>query len=381
MINTDKALEKLSLPLMLISLPLTVMDVLLPMYTSALGLTPLQVTGLFSVFSFGLVIIRLFIGQISDRIGRKPVFVLGLFFYALSYFIYSNANTISLIYLGRTLQAIASAFITISTYSMIADLNMKRNAHSFGIVGSYSEKGGLLGVVLSFILLNTPNLIEGWARLFIVCTLAAIIAITYSLIFIIETKPLCNKDSINISLDHNKNKILILKIFVRILTSMIYAIFVLYLQSRFSSNLLEIGIAFLLPTIVIAFASPGLGRISDSYGIKRTLTFSISMLILSSLILPFIGIINFYGVVWTVYCIAITLLDLTLNGIYVEEIAENIRGIAIGKLTMAANIGTIIGPIIGGLAFQRISIKAPFFISSIGCAVLLIVIMINKENY
>lgn len=195
MINNDNALEKLSLPLMLISLPLTVMDVLLPMYTSVLGLTPLQVTGLISVFSLVLVIIRLSIGHIADKIGRKPVFLFGLLFYVLSYFIYSNAKTILLIYIGRTLQAIAAAFITISSYSMIADLNMKKNAYNFGIVNSYSEKGGLLGVILCFFILNTTNLIDGWSRLFMICTLATIMAVIYTSIYLMETKPLSNKDS------------------------------------------------------------------------------------------------------------------------------------------------------------------------------------------
>lgn len=126
MIESEKTLKKLSLPLLLISLPLTVMSILLPMYTTALGLTPLQVTGLFSVFSLGLVVMRLFIGYVSDKVGRKPVFILGLIVYTLSYFIYSNAKIISLIYIGRGLQAIAAVLISISSYSMIADLNMKK---------------------------------------------------------------------------------------------------------------------------------------------------------------------------------------------------------------------------------------------------------------
>lgn len=382
MVNNKRTLEKLSLPLLLISLPLTVMNVLLPIYTSALGLTPLQVTGLFSVFSLGLVIMRLFIGHIADRAGRKPVFVIGLLFYALSYFIYSNAKTISFIYIGRSLQAIAAAFISISTYSMIADLNMKNNAHSFGKVDSYSEQGGLLGIILCFYILNTPKLVDGWSSLFMVCTIAAIIAVIYSLISLNETKPLSNKDSSNISLPLNKNNLILSNLIFRIFTSIVSAIFVLYLQSRFNSNLLEMGVAFLIPTVIIAFTSPELGKVSDSIGSKKTFVISLSMLIISLLILPYTNNIYLYGVVWTAYCIAITLIDVTLNGIYVEDIAEEIRGAAIGKLTMGANIGTIIGPIIGGLAFQKINIKAPFFISSIGFAILLMFIMkmFNKQD-
>lgn len=90
------------------------------------------------------------------------------------------------------------------------------------------------------------------------------------------------------------------------------------------------------------------------------------------LILPYTSNVYSYGIAWTVYCIAMTLLNVTINSVYLEHIAEEIRGMAIGKLTMGANIGTVIGPIIGGLAFQEISIRSPFFISSIGFAVLLI---------
>ena len=80
-----------------------------------------------------------------------------------------------------------------------------------------------------------------------------------------------------------------------------------------------------------------------------------------------------YGIVWTGYCIAITMLSLTLNGVYIEGIEEEIRGIAIGKFSMGSNIGTIIGPIIGGLVFKEISIQTPFFVSSAGFAILLLV--------
>ena len=380
MTNTEEILKKLSFPLLLISLPLTVMDVLLPMYTSALGLTPLQVTGLFSVFSLGLVIMRLITGYVTDKAGRKPVFVFGLMFYALSYIIYSNAQTISLIYTGRGLQAIASAFISISTYSMIADMNMKNNAHSLGKMNSYSDKGGLLGVILCFFVLNTPKLVDGWSNLFRICAIASVIAAIFSVVFLKETKQVNNKKFSDISLPYKKNTIILFNLVISIFTSIVTAIFVLYLESKFNSSLLEIGIAFLLPTVIIAFLSPRLGKICDRIGSKKAVIFSLCTLIVTLLLLPFTGNIYLYGIVWTGYCIAITMLSLTLNGVYIEGIEEEIRGIAIGKFSMGSNIGTIIGPIIGGLVFKEISIQTPFFVSSAGFAVLLLVYIKHSKR-
>lgn len=245
----------------------------------------------------------------------------------------------------------------------------------------------MLGIILCFFVLNTPKLVDGWSNLFLICSIGAIIAVIYSIVFLNETKPLSNKEFLSVPLPFKKNHIIDLNLIIRIFTSMVSAIFVLYLQSRFNSNLLEIGVAFLLPTVIIAFASPELGKISDRIGSEKAMVVSLSMLIIALLILPYTSNVYLYGVVWTVYCIALTLLNVTLNGVYVEDMAEEIRGIAIGKFTMGANIGTVIGPIIGGLTFQEVSIQTPFFISSIGFVILLLFYMkgnkikVTKKNY
>lgn len=369
MIIEKNVLTKISLPILLISLPLTAMNVLLPVFTTRLGLTPIQVTGLFSVFSLGLVIFRLIIGHVSDRVGRKPIFILGILFYLLSYFIFYKSTTLPLIYLARGLQSIAAVFISISTYSMIADMNDKNNAHNFGKLSSYSEKGGLFGIALCFVFLYNTETVVGWANLFFTCSIAAAIALVYSLINIKETKAVDNNSEDNIAkflLPSDKFKLVLFNLVARIFMSVVLSIFVLYLQAKFDSDLLEIALAFIIPSVIIAFTSPRIGTTSDKIGANKATTVSLLMLSVSLFIIPYLGYIYLYAVIWTVYCIALTMLDVTINGIFVEGIAEEIKGSAIGQLTTAANIGNIIGPIVGGLAFQNIGLKAPYLISSVG---------------
>lgn len=380
MIQSEKILKKLSLPLLLIALPWSVMSVLMPMYTSALGLSPLQITGLFSVFSLGLVIIRPFIGYMSDKIGRKSIFVFGLILYALSYFIYSRAMVLYIIYIGRGLQAVAAAFVGISSSSMVADFNMKKNAANYGKLDSYSEKGALLGILLCFYVLNAPELKDGWSRLFLICTAASIIAVVYSAINVKETKAVINKEHISISLPSSKNNIILFNGFVRIFTSSVFSVFVLYLQRKFDSDLLEIGIAFLVPSVIIAYAYPVIGKISDNIGSRKALIYSLSMLIVILLILPYMNSIFLYGLVWTVYYITSSLYGVTINSVFVKDIPEEIKGSAVGKLSMGVNIGAFIGPLIGGFALQEISIQAPFFISSVGFAVSLVLLMYHLKR-
>lgn len=371
MISNRGTMEELALPLFLTALPLTIMGVLLPMYTSALGLKPLQITGLFSVLSLGFVIIRLLIGYITDKIGRKPIFVFGILFYIAAYYIYSIARSISFIYIARSLQSIAAALVGISSYSIIADMNTRTNAHNFGKISSYSDKGGLLGIILCFYILNTPKLVDGWSRLFSVCTYAAIVAIIYSLIFIKNTK--IKKENVtNISLSLNKRKIILFYLFICIFTSLVSAIFVLYLQNRFDSDLLQIGIAFIFPTIVTSFASPTLGKISDNIGCNKAVVISLCMMFVSLLMLPFMNSIYLFGAVWTIYCIGFSLINITIDGMFVVDIARESRGTAISKYSIGGRIGSIIGPLLGGFAFQTINSSVPFFVSAFGFLMLLI---------
>lgn len=383
MIVENNVLARISFPVFLISLPLAAMNVLLPIFTTRLGLTPVQVTGLFSVFSLGLVIFRIIIGHVSDRVGRKPIFISGIVFYLLSYFIYSKAETIPLIYSARGLQSIAAVFTSISTYSMIADMNNRNNAHNFGKLNSYTEKGGLVGIALSFVFLHNNRLVVGWGYLFTACTLAVIVALIYSIFNTIETKAApSNSTDIKIKflLAPPKSKIVAFNLIARIFTSIVFSIFVLYLQMKFNSDLLEIALAFILPSLVSAFASPYIGKVSDNIGAKKAVLASLIMLFISMLVISYLGNIYWYGVVWTIYCIALTMLDVTINGVFVQDIAEESKGMAIGQLTTAANIGSIIGPIVGGLALQNAGLQAPYLISSLGFIVLFLYSLVKSRN-
>ncbi|WMJ76202.1 MULTISPECIES: MFS transporter [unclassified Sedimentibacter] len=365
--NTNGSIDRLAIPLILVSLPLTFMDLLLPMYTMSLGYTPVQITGLFSIFSFFLVLMRLYVGRISDRYGRKTVLIAGLLLYALSYLLYSYSKDIGHLYTARVFQSIAGVCLSISCFSMVADLN-NNLGHNYGKIGGYEEKGGLVGVALCFIIFNYSDFMDGWSYIFKICSAAALISTIYSIIFIKNVK----YDYTNTKFNFNflKQNILILNLIIKIFTSIVSSIFVLYIANKFNSDLLETGIAFLIPAVVIAFAYEKLGKISDTIGRYRAVKTSLIMLVLCLIVLTAIKNIYTFGIFWTVYCIAVVLLDISLKGMFSSDIMES-RGTAIGKYTMAGNIGTIIGPVAAGLLFQN-NIALPFIVSSAAFAVMLL---------
>src|SRR5699024_9799544 len=86
------AMKTINQSLMLSSFPVWMASFLLPIYCTGLGLTPLETTGMFSVCSLFILLSKWVSGRWCDRIGRKTVFLLGVFLMALSYLLLSFAQ-------------------------------------------------------------------------------------------------------------------------------------------------------------------------------------------------------------------------------------------------------------------------------------------------
>lgn len=85
------------------------------------------------------------LGNISDRVGRRPVLLFSLFALGLDYIIMGFAPTLTWLFVGRTLAGIAGASF-IPAYAYLADITPpERRAQNFGIVGAAFGLGFIIG--------------------------------------------------------------------------------------------------------------------------------------------------------------------------------------------------------------------------------------------
>src|SRR5262249_11762898 len=76
------------------------------------------------------------LGNISDRVGRRPVLLFALAALGVDYLIMGFAPTITWLFVGRTLSGIAGASF-IPAYAYLADITPpEKRAQNFGIVGA-----------------------------------------------------------------------------------------------------------------------------------------------------------------------------------------------------------------------------------------------------
>jgi len=88
------------------------------------------------------------LGNLSDRFGRRPVLIIGLFVLGIDYIIMALAPNIWWLLVGRTMSGIAAAtFTTANAY--IADVTTTADrAKSYGLLGAAWGTGFMLGPVL-----------------------------------------------------------------------------------------------------------------------------------------------------------------------------------------------------------------------------------------
>lgn len=117
--------ERIVLYALLTSLTAISIDALLPglrMIGADVGVAPpLSTQHVVSLFIFGMVFGELFVGPISDAIGRKPALVLGLCVYGTGTLVALFAQSLEGVIVGRVLQGMGVAGPKIATRAMIRD--------------------------------------------------------------------------------------------------------------------------------------------------------------------------------------------------------------------------------------------------------------------
>jgi MFS family permease len=118
---------------------------LLPFYAEEFGATPLQVTLLIASFSATQFVAVPVWGRVSDRLGRRPFIVAGLFASAVSYLIFGLAGSLATLFISRIAAGAAGGTISVAQ-AYVADTTGPRDrAHGLGMLGAASGLGVLIG--------------------------------------------------------------------------------------------------------------------------------------------------------------------------------------------------------------------------------------------
>ncbi|GEM_PF-546388 len=383
MSNIKNVKQNIYFPYMLISLPFIYMSFILPIYSKEIGMDSVQTAGLYSIFSLVVLLFRPLLGKVCDKVGRKILLISSILLYCCAFIFYSISTNSTMLYVSRIIQAFASPMLSISIYCFIIDYSNDKIGERMGLLETTSTRGGIIGIILAVIIFNSASsFMDGWKLFFYICCGVNIFAILYIIFKVKETK---EHSSI-----FNREKTKFSKVLVKLLaadfvlccfSSMLYPLFILYLQDKFSANINEIGLAYMLPLFASSIVPRYIGRIGDKYGRVKSMIIALIIGAITFAIFPSINSVLVSALVYCLINVANTLYNTASNAIFSLETHIENRGTLVGTYSTISGLGAVIGPVIGGILYKSVSISAPFYLCAFGYLITMIIITILFKDY
>lgn len=130
-------------------LGLTLVLPLLPFYAERYGASPTVVGLLVSAYALFQLISGPFLGQLSDRFGRRPVLIISQIGTLIGFIILARAEALWVIFLSRFIDGATAGNLSVAQ-AYIADVTKPENrAKAFGIIGMAFGFGFLIGPAIS----------------------------------------------------------------------------------------------------------------------------------------------------------------------------------------------------------------------------------------
>ncbi len=354
------ALPLLRRSIFLVSLPLFILGLLLPVYGREIGASVVEIGLFFTAFSLVTVLLRPLVGWGLDRFGRRGFFLAGLGGYALTMLSFAFIDQVWGILLARVFQGMASSLLWLSANAITADLAGERErGGSFGGVAQASSQGAILGTFLAYIVLNTRFrfaalgvALSRWMLLFMLYGGFSLIAFFLAL-RLPETRPAFDiHQSEPIRWSRPWALLLLVTLVTGASAAMLSPVLIIYLQDRLGASVEAVAWAFLPTGLVWALLPSRLGKLADRFGRKPLMLLGLGAAALSSFLLPALGSLAALAVLWAFQALCYAAGDLA---------GRDQRGRAYGLYVMCADLGAAFGPLGGAWLYQSAGPASPFY--------------------
>ena len=381
--SNRKNLFILSFTLVVVTLGFGLVIPIIPFYMENMGAGGTELGLLVASYAFMRLIFAPIWGSFSDRIGRKPIMMIGIFGYGLTMVLFGLATELWMLFAARILSGILSSATSPTTMAYIGDSTSEEDrGWGMGILGAAVGLGTIFGPALGGLLagesLSTPFIIAGAMSMLALILIATLLP---------ESLPKESRQPVGKKIPIPElrlwwqalsSPIGILLVLAFILTCglmVFYGIFGLYALEKFNYGPKEVGIIFMVVGLVSAITQGGLtGPITRRWGespvIKIGMLGSALAFILMSLAENYWSLLITIGLfVFTTSILTPAVSSLT------SKRAATQQGMAMGLSNSFMSLGRIAGPLWAGFVLD-LNLIYPFIsgavVMSIGFIVSLV---------
>jgi DHA1 family multidrug resistance protein-like MFS transporter len=397
----------------IISLGFGLIMPLFPQYVKLLGGGGLEVGILFSSFVLTRAILAAPFGNLSDRVGRKRLILIGSFLYALLAVLFTVPTSWPGLTLVRGLQGVASAMVWPVSEALVIDscpvasrgasLGKIVMASNLGMVVGPFIGGGLYFVAEEYLGFSVT---DSFKFPFYFTAIVALIGAVMVWANVTDARSPA-KDRPKISFGklirpdgmdkqgHRNLKVLYanaaMEGFSFASIGPLMALFLLLEYPKLEADIISIiiGTAMGLGALV-AFPA---GRLSDRIGRKKLFVIGGYLSFVGTILIPFGGVLLVIILLLAMRSMAFQVSSPALRALQADTVPEAVRGRLIGMLESMSNFGSVLGAPMGGLLLDAFFAKdiglpdpfsgtmVPFLISGgLGIFTVTLVLMLVKEK-
>lgn len=309
-------------------------------------------------------------GVVSDRVGRKPVLMVGILGYGISMFLFGLATELWMLYVFRALGALLSAATLPTTYAYISDSTAEEDrSGAMGVLGAATGLGMMLGPAvggwLGTVSLATPFFITAAFCLLALIVIALFLPESFTpearaALPEAERRPVRPRELWQ-ALFGPIGALLLLTSLVMFALSNFQGIFGLYALEEFGFGTQEVG-WIMTAVAVVAALGQGLltGPLTKRFGdvpVMRVCFLlsagSFGLILLAHSFWTFLLTISFF--ILPNALLRVTVVSLT------SQRAEMGQGAAMGLSNSFTSLGRIVGPVMAGYAYD-VNATYPFWI-------------------
>ena len=357
----------------------------LPLYAKQLHVGNFGVGFLFAAYAIAVLLAAIPMGILSDRYGRKPFMLFGMFAMAGAFVFYAFAKSYPMLVVARALDGLTAAATWSAGLALLGDRFEEGEMGSkMGWAISAMAIGGIAGPLLGGTLADALGYRAPFFAIAIACLAGGV-----ATVFLPGERAEQRSRAVGLRMLRPvlKNRNVMLACLITLVTTiglgLLEPTLPLFFEKTFNMSRTGIGVIFAVTMLFYAIASPAAGKLSDSIGRKKPILLG---LLLTAAVTPFLAVsrsVPVEYVLMAAFGASLTFFETPSVPIITDSLPKsgalgegNQYGAAFGLLNFFWSLGYALGPILGGALMGWLGLFAALAVYSALLAVLVVVVLV-----
>lgn len=326
----------------------------LPFYAEELGASAADLGMLMAVYSLMQFIFAPVWGRISDKIGRKPVILIGIFGLSLSFFLTALSTALWMLFAARIIGGFLSAANMPTVMAYVADITSEEErGKGMGIVGAATGLGFIFGPAVGGMFtrfsIDAPFYVAGTISL--LTFILVIFILKESIHYSGQTERVQQKASFKNIFTGQLSILYFLQLFISLSLAGLEATFAYFAAERAGLHAVSLGYIFMIMGLASAAVQGSMGKLTKKFGEKRIIQGGITLSAVGFGLILFTQNFATAAIFLAVFGVGNGVIRPTVSSL-LTKMSNVGHGTTTGYLSSFDSLGRIFGPVLGGVLYS-----------------------------